>query len=202
MPVETTDLISLSTFATVAAFTPGPNNLLLAASSANFGWHATIPHMLGVIFGFTLLVLIAALGLGWLLSVIPGLQWILRLLGLAMIFNIAFRLARSDTLDKQRRPRPMRFSEAALFQWINPKGVVVIISAISAYTNPAEIVLTEVGILVGLFFWVTVGSVVLWSYSGAVIAASLKSRTRLIWFNRVAALALVMSVLPVMLDIP
>lgn len=96
----------------------------------------------------------------------------------------------------------MRFSEAALFQWINPKGVVVIISAISAYTNPAEIVLTEVGILVGLFFWVTVGSVVLWSYSGAVIAASLKSRTRLIWFNRVAALALVMSVLPVMLDIP
>ena len=76
--MELTELISLSLFATVAAFTPGPNNLLLAASSANFGLRATWPHMAGVIIGFTLLVAIAAFGLGWLLTAIPMLQLILR----------------------------------------------------------------------------------------------------------------------------
>lgn len=199
--LDTATLISLTTFATVAAFTPGPNNLLLAASSANFGWHATLPHMLGVIVGFTLLVTLAAFGLGWLLSVIPSLQWILRLFGLVMILNIAYRLANSHSLDRKHSPRPMRFFEAVLFQWINPKGVVVIVSAISAYTTPATIVWSEVVILISLFFVVTAGSVALWSYAGAIIAKSLRHPTRLRWFNRGAAMALLLSILPVLLNL-
>ena len=199
--LDTATLISLTTFATVAAFTPGPNNLLLAASSANFGLHATLPHMLGVIVGFTLLVTLAALGLGWLLSVIPSLQWILRLLGLVMILNIAYRLANSHSLDRKHSPRTMRFFEAVLFQWINPKGVVVIVSAISAYTTPATIVWSEVVILISLFFIVTAGSVALWSYAGAIIAKSLHHPARLRWFNRGAAMALLLSILPVLLNL-
>lgn len=199
--MELTELISLSLFATVAAFTPGPNNLLLAASSANFGLRATWPHMTGVIIGFTLLVAIAAFGLGWLLTAIPMLQLILRLIGLVLITLIAYRLFISHTLERQNATRPMRFIEAVLFQWINPKGVVVIISAISAYTDPASIVLSEVAILITLFFWVTVGSVLVWAGAGAFIARKLTSQRRLAWFNRTAASLLLLSVAPVLLDL-
>ncbi|MGB1341046.1 MAG: LysE family translocator [Pseudomonadales bacterium] len=198
--MELPELISLTTFATVAAFTPGPNNLLLAASSANFGWRKTLPHMLGVIAGFTLLVTIAALGLGWLLTALPGLQVILRVLGLVFILFIAYSLAESHSLDRRTLARPMRFIEAVLFQWINPKGVVVIISAISAYTDTSTIIISEVLILVALFFCVTLGSVLLWAFSGALIARQLDTERKLMLFNRGAAALLVVSVAPVLLD--
>ena len=184
--MELTELISLSIFATVAAFTPGPNNLLLAASSANFGLRATWPHMAGVIMGFTLLVAIAAFGLGWLLTAIPMLQIILRLLGIVFITLIAYGLWISHTLEQQNATRPMRFIEAVLFQWINPKGVLVI---------------SEVAILITLFFWVTVGSVLVWAGAGAFIARKLTSQKRLAWFNRTAASLLLLSVAPVLLDL-
>ena len=199
--MEIPELISLTTFATVAAFTPGPNNLLLAASSANFGWRKTLPHMVGVIAGFTLLVTIAALGLGWLLTALPGLQLTLRILGLAFILFIAYSRAASHSLDRKTLTRPMRFIEAVLFQWINPKGVVVIISAISAYTDTSTVILSEVLILVALFFWVTLGSVLLWAFSGALIASKLDTERKLMIFNRSAALLLLISVAPVLLDL-
>lgn len=157
--------------------------------------------MVGVIAGFTLLVTIAALGLGWLLTALPGLQLTLRILGLAFILFIAYSLAASHSLDRKTLTRPMRFIEAVLFQWINPKGVVVIISAISAYTDTSTVILSEVLILVALFFWVTLGSVLLWAFSGALIASKLDTERKLMLFNRSAALLLVISVAPVLLDL-
>jgi threonine/homoserine/homoserine lactone efflux protein len=129
------------------------------------------------------------------------LQITLRLLGLVLIALIAYRLLISHTLDRQNAQRPMRFIEAVLFQWINPKGVVVIISAISAYTDPASIVLSEVAILITLFFLVTLGSVLLWAGAGAFIARKLTSQRRLVWFNRIAAALLLLSVAPVLLNL-
>ena len=77
----------------------------------------------------------------------------------------------------------------------------MIISAISAYTDPASIVLSEVAILITLFFLVTLGSVLLWDGAGAFIARKLTSQRRLVWFNRIAAALLLLSVAPVLLNL-
>ena len=56
-------LLALIAFAFVSSITPGPNNLMLMASGANFGFRRTIPHMLGIGLGFTFMVLLVGAGL-------------------------------------------------------------------------------------------------------------------------------------------
>ena len=194
--VDSTTLLSFFTFAAVAAFTPGPNNLLLSASGANFGFKRTLPHVLGVIVGFLLIVLLACLGLGWVLGEIPQVMRALQLGGLLVIGYLAYQFWNMEPSEQQSRGRPMRFIEAAAFQWINPKGVVVIISAITAYAGDQAQNDEVVGLILMVFFLVTTGSAMLWAYGGSWISQYLKKGARQRWFNRLAATALIATTLP------
>src|SRR5690242_836827 len=49
-------LLSLIGFSIAMYITPGPNNVMVAASAANHGVRATVPHMLGVAIGFTVML--------------------------------------------------------------------------------------------------------------------------------------------------
>ena len=89
--MDSTTLLSFFTFAAVAAFTPGPNNLLLSASGANFGFKRTLPHVFGVIAGFLLIVLLACLGLGWVLGEMPRVMRALQFGGLLVIGYLAYQ---------------------------------------------------------------------------------------------------------------
>ena len=80
-------------FAVVAAFTPGPNNLLLAASGANFGIRRTVPHLLGVMCGFPLLVLAVGLGLGSVFQRHPDIHTVLKFGGAVFLIYLAWRIA-------------------------------------------------------------------------------------------------------------
>ena len=90
----------------------------------------------------------------------------------------------------------MRFIEAVLFQWINPKGVIVIISAISAYAGDSAQERDVVITILGVFLVVTAGSATLWAYAGSWISRYLKTGVRQLWFNRIAACALIATTLP------
>ena len=83
-----------------------------------------------------------------------------------------------------------------MFQWINPKGLVVIISAISAYAGESAQEREVVAIILGVFFVVTSGSATLWAYAGSWISRYFKTGTRQRWFNRIAASALIATTLP------
>ena len=120
-------------FAFVTAITPGPNNSLLMASGIKFGRKASIPHYLGIWLGFTFLFFVG----GFLLSYIPAQVFdYLQYVGYAVITYIAYRIAttslgpdvESSTVDK-----PFTFIQACLFQWINPKGVVMAVSGLTAF---------------------------------------------------------------------
>ena len=194
--VDSTTLLSFFTFAAVAAFTPGPNNLLLSASGANFGFKRTLPHVFGVIVGFLLIVLLACLGLGWVLGEIPQVMRALQLGGLLVIGYLAYQFWNMEPSEQESRGRPMRFIEAAAFQWINPKGVVVIVSAITAYAGDQAQNDEVVGLIIMVFFLVTTGSAMLWAYGGSWISQYLKKGARQRWFNRLAATALIATTLP------
>ena len=114
-------VLPLFWYALVMGITPGPNNLMLAASGMNFGLRRSLPHILGVLLGFTALATGAALGLGAIYLAAPDLQRLSRYLGAAFLLYFAWRIAQAGRAEAAVPRAPFRFHEAALFQVINPK---------------------------------------------------------------------------------
>jgi len=114
-------LLALTGFSLVSSITPGPNNLMLLASGTNYGFVRSLPHMLGISGGFAFLLLCVGFGLGEILEASPRFYLALKIAGAAYLVYLAFKIATSGPVaEGQFRGRPMRFVEAAAFQWVNP----------------------------------------------------------------------------------
>lgn len=168
---------SLVAFAFAALMTPGPNNLLLMSSGALFGFRATLPHVIGIQLGFVTVMTSAVLGLGALVEAWPGLLLVVKIGGAAWLAWMALRFLRAALASRgDARPvgpesatlgRPFRLHEAVLFQWVNPKGVLVAISTAAAYVEIAESAAARAITIGGVFLvmgslssttWATLGS--------------------------------------------
>ena len=193
---------SMFTFAFVAAITPGPNNIMLAASGANFGFKKTIPHIAGVVVGFFFVLLLVGLGLGQLFDAFPIVRQIFRILALGFIFYLAWRIANSGTSnDEEAKGRPISFFEAATFQLINPKAVVMSITVIATFISPDHDFALQFAILVASFTFLTLVSVVAWAGFGLIIGKIISTPKSQRIFNIVMALLLIGSILPVAVEI-
>lgn len=191
--------LGLLAYAFVTSITPGPNNFMLLASGVNFGFARTIPHMLGIGVGFFSLLLGVGLGLGALLSAFPMLHNVLKIVGGAYLLYLAWRIASARTLGKgaEDKARPMRFIEAAAFQWVNPKAWVMALSAMAVYTDPASPFLS-VWLIAIAFAIVNVPCVSSWAGFGIALRGFLADPARLKWFNITMGLLLVASLVPML----
>ena len=190
-------ILSFSSFAFVAAFTPGPNNIMLAASGANFGFRATLPHIIGICIGFCLLVLMAGFGLTNLFALIPELYTILKFVSFLFLLYLAWKIATAAAPKQGGRTTPLRLWQAALFQMVNPKGISVIISAVTAYTSTAAALANDVVIMLVVFSAVTIAATCTWTVFGVFIRDFLRRPGRLRWFNSLMALLLLASLIPI-----
>lgn len=196
MPTET--LIALTAFGIAAAFTPGPNNIMLAASGMNFGFTRTAPHMAGVVIGFVAMLLGVGFGLGAFFMAYPLAQTALKIIGVAYLLWLAWRIANAAPADPSVRSRPISFIEAALFQWVNPKALITVVSTMSIFIRP-ERALSDVFIVALVFFFVSIGAVVSWTAFGASLRGFLDDPARRRVFNIAMALLLVLSIAPMVL---
>lgn len=114
--------LPLLTYVATMSVTPGPNNLMLAASGVNFGFRRTVPHMLGVSIGHGFQVCIVAGLLAWMLAWLEALRPVLVGAGCGYLFWLAWRQARAGEPGQGQRVQPLGFIGAALFQWVNPKA--------------------------------------------------------------------------------
>ena len=132
--------IALMTFAFVTSISPGPNNTMILASGVNFGVRRSIPHMLGIGCGFTLMVVIVGLGLGKIFSAYPVAYTGMKIVGGAYMLWLAWKIATAKLAEEGEAAAgaPLTFVQAALFQWVNPKGWVMSITALSAYTVASD----------------------------------------------------------------
>ena len=194
--MDSSTLISFATFAVVAAFTPGPNNVMLAASGANYGFRRTLPHIFGILVGFCSLVVAAGLGLATLFTIMPWLYDFLKVISVLFLLYLAWKIDSAGCATTKHKDRPLSFVQAASFQLINPKSITVIISSVTAFTSTAENVGTEVTILLIVFATVTICATCTWAVFGTAIAHLLTSQTRLRQFNITMSLLLVASLLP------
>ncbi len=184
-------------FITVASVTPGPNNTMLMASGANFGLRRTVPHMVGVVLGFGVLVTCVGLGLGALFALWPVLHTILRWVGAAYLFWLAWKIATADSIGGQTAARPLRFWEVVAFQWVNPKAWVGAVGAVSAYA-PKTHYLSGLGLMIVSCMAINTPVVLLWAGAGAAVRRFLDHPGRLRAFNILMALVLALSVIPML----
>ena len=145
-------LLPLVCFIVAMVGTPGPNNLMLMAAGANFGFRRSLPHIMGISVGCQTLLLAIALGLGQLLDTYPLAVTTLRIAGSLFLLNMAVQLLRSHpvAMAQAEGAQPLTFWQAALFQWINPKAWMMTITAIATFANPAQFMLSTL-IIGGLF---------------------------------------------------
>ena len=192
-------LLALTGFAFATSWTPGPNNMMLAASGATFGWRLTVPHALGVALGFPFMVFLIALGLGEVFQRSQVLQTGLTWGGFAVMLYLAWRIATAGAAKATSRTRPLRFHEAAAFQWVNPKAWVMAIGVSATYARGDDPI-TDAAIIAAAFVLAGLTSSQTWAAFGAGIGRVLGTGTWLRAFNITMGLLLVACALWLVLD--
>lgn len=174
---------------------PGPNVIMLATSGARFGARATWPHLFGVVLGVGVIGAVTALGVGALLLAQPALTFALKTISALWILWMAFSLGRaSDIRESDTSDRPMRFVEAVLFQWINPKIWALAIAASAAYSAGMP-PLQEALRLGSAFSGVNLFVCIFWTYSGQLLSRLLHNPAAWRMFRGIMALLLALSAL-------
>ena len=182
--MDHTALFALFAFALVSSITPGPNNLMLMASGANFGLRATLPHMLGVGLGFVFMIIMVGIGLVGLFDLWPHARDLLKIISIGYMLWLAWKIANAAAPDSgapSEQRHAMTFMQAALFQWVNPKAWTMALTAVTVYAPRHD--LATVLIVAGVFGVVNLPSVSSWAMLGQVMRRWLSSPSRLRLFN-------------------
>jgi len=193
-------LTALVAFCFVGVITPGPNNLMLMASGANFGFRRTVPHMLGVGLGMPILVTLVGIGVIRVLEAYPIVQTVLTVLSVAYLLYLAWKIANAapprKVAEDEAMGKPLTFLQAAAFQWVNPKAWFMALSAITLYAggrDPSAILW-----IAAVYCAVGVISTTSWTALGQQMRRLLNSRARLRAFNWTMAALLVATLIPVL----
>ncbi len=191
-------LSALALFALVSSITPGPNNLMLMASGANFGFARTIPHMLGIGIGFTVMIVLVGIGLMQVFDTFPVAHLILKVVSIAYLLWLAAKITRAGApaSEASASGTPLSFLQAAAFQWVNPKAWTMALTAISLYAPDRT--LWSVCMVAVVFGVINLPSVSTWTVLGQQMRRILTNPTRLTAFNWTMAALLVASLWPVL----
>jgi len=195
-------LPSLLVFAIIAAFTPGPNNIMIMTSGLNFGARASMPHLIGICLGFPTMFLAIGFGLGFLFERFTLLHAFIQVFGVLYLLYLSWLIAISGRAKAQDgQSRPFTFVQAALFQWVNPKAWVTGTSAIAAFTTIDADLTLQILIIGLVLFLVALPSSAVWMLFGTALQRILANPRHLKVFNVTMALLLAGSVMPVVVDL-
>ncbi|GHA49124.1 amino acid transporter LysE [Amylibacter ulvae] len=186
-------MTALLIFIFLGLFSPGPNVIMLTASGANFGMRKTLPHLFGVVLGVGIIGGATGLGLGTILQAAPQLEFMLKLIAAGWILWMAFALLRSAKHHTPESVKPFTFSQAVLFQWVNPKVWAVAIAGAAYVTHLTPI---DQAITLGLAFsGINLGVCLFWTYSGDLLSRLLKTDEAWFVFRIVMAVLLAATIL-------
>lgn len=194
--------LALIVFGIVSSITPGPNNLMLMASGANFGFQRTIPHMLGVALGFVFMLFLVGIGLVRVFEIFPASFTALKIASSLYLLYLAWKIANAAPLQVKdadeptdTSAKPFTFLQAAAFQWVNPKAWTMGTTAIAAYSVKDS---PSLGVLIicTVFLIVNLPCIAIWTFAGTKISKFLNSPAKTRIFNVTAALLLIASLYP------
>ena len=137
---------ALATFYFTMFFTPGPNNAMLTASGMKFGFVRTLPHLIGIPLGHILQIGLTCFGLANVFFIYPQVQFYMKILCFLYLLYLSWKMIGSFSMVQKDSGRPLKFYEASLFQFINPKAWSIAITVASGFFP------TEENIIVGILF--------------------------------------------------
>ena len=184
------EIISLCLFMFVTSCSPGPNNIVASYSGFNFGVLKTIPHMCGVIFGFTTLVTIMNFGLVNVFQKYPIIQEILKYTGTIFLIYLAYKISFSKTSSDTEKKNPVKFIETFFFQFINPKSVIVSVIMVSTYVDRGNDFLFYSFWVIGVAFLFAIISINFWTLVGKFLRRFATNEKFIKRFNYVMSLLL------------
>lgn len=188
---------ALALFAFVSSATPGPNNLMLMASGANFGFARSVPHMLGISVGFMVMILMTGAGLVQIFERYPLSYTVLKILSVGYMLWLAWRIANAAPIKSRASAgTPFTFLQAAAFQWVNPKAWAMALTAITVYV--ADGGLAMLVLCAACFSAINLPSVGMWTILGQQMARFLTNPRRLRAFNWTMAALLIASLYPLL----
>ena len=193
-------LWALLLFVVVTLFTPGPNNTMLMTTGLNFGFRRGLPHLWGVALGFAVMVLAVGLGLGAVFQAYPAAYTVLKYAGAAYLLYLAWQIATAGEFEEGAASgQPITFLEAAAFQWLNPKGWVMAVGAVSTYAAVTAFPFNML-LMAGLFGSLGILSSATWLGFGTGLKRVLTSPGAVRAVNVTMALLLVASLWPIVAD--
>ncbi|MDA9723968.1 LysE family transporter [Candidatus Pelagibacter sp.] len=191
------EILSIALFWFVAAFTPGPNNVVASYSGFNFGITKTIPLILGVTLGFTSLIFFLTIGLINVFKIFPILQNILKYLGSLFLLYLAYKISFSKSSKEEEKKNPVTFFDTYFFQFLNPKGVLFGIIIVSTYLELGENYLSYAIQIVLLAFIFSSMSITLWTFIGKFLRKFATNDKFINYFNYAMSLLLLLSIVTI-----
>ena len=165
---------ALASYYFVMFATPGPNNAMLTASGIKFGFKKTLPHLIGIPFGHIIQITLVCLGLGQLFIKYPLIQIYLKWICFFYLIFLGWKILGSFSNNEKESGRPLKFYEAALFQFINPKAWVVALTAATAFFPVAENFYIATAFVVGTAPFICFPSICIWAIFGSSIKSIIK----------------------------
>ena len=196
-----TFVLSIVSFTLATVLTPGPNNIMMLSSGLNFGYKRTLPHMMGVAFGFAFMVVCVGMGINIIFEAYPFVYDIMKVVGFIYILWMAWQIANSSVdIKEDKNNKPFTFIQIVLFQWINPKAWIMAITAISSFTVPSQDMFTQVLVIAFIYLLSGFISTNTWTLGGVFLKKLLKNKKAVKIFNISMALLLVASIVPVIFE--
>ncbi len=188
-------LISLILFGVATAFSPGPNNIMTSYTAFNFGFKKAIPTMLGVVIGWTILIIILQIGSVVIFQKFGIIQSFVKVLGSIYLLFMAYKLSfAGQTKEKKIDPKPVTFLNTFFFQFVNPKSIIVGLTAISMFIDPKNFLRDSI-ILTVVFFFMAVGSQTAWCLMGKYMRKFATSERFIRNFNYTMSFLLIVCVI-------
>ena len=189
------EILSMALFWIVAAYTPGPNNVIASYSGFNFGIKKTLPHIFGVAFGFTFLIFLLTIGLVNVFKIFPIIQLSLKYLGSIFLVYLAYKIYFSKLDSEKKNENPVKFIETFIFQFLNPKGVLIGIIIVSTYVENGENYLKYATQVIFFAFLVSLSSITFWTFVGKYLRKFATNEKFIKYFNCVMSLLLILSII-------
>ena len=194
-------LIPLIFFSVAAAFTPGPNNIIGSYSGFNFGIKKSIPLILGVTFGYTILITLAAGGLNIIFSSYPILKTIIKIVGSIFLIYLAYKISFQNQIEKKTIKNPVKFFDTFIFQFINPKGVFAAITSISLFVELGDRYLFHSMVVITVSFLCAITSITSWCLLGKFLRRFAENKNFIQRFNYAMSFSLIVCVILIYLKI-
>jgi len=191
-------IATISVYYFVMYATPGPNNSILTASGIKFGFIRSIPNIIGISLGHGVQLALVCFGLGSLFTQFPILLEVLKYIGACYLLYLAWKMFGSLNISMtEEKSSPLKYHEAILFQFVNPKAWVICITAVSLFYPE------NVNLIIGTLFLVIMSTIInlpsisMWAFGGSIIRRYLsnkKLKTIIEWILAILLLGTAISI--------